>query len=149
MEVLAFSVLTYISMMGRQTGGSLKIKRSAFHLLKTGQEGQYNLLQFSVWCLWDLAVSPERERNKVNSITTSVNSKSVTCDYEICLTWLLRANPGAGWGRAVGKPSRTLWSCWAPSCPSVPWHQRRWLSPAPRWPWELKDRWKAGFRGLI
>ena len=29
MEVLAFSVFTYISIMGTQTGSSLKIKRSA------------------------------------------------------------------------------------------------------------------------
>ena len=34
MEVLAFSVFTYISRMGTQTGGSLKIKRSAIHYSK-------------------------------------------------------------------------------------------------------------------
>lgn len=34
MEVLAFSVFTYISVMGRQTGRSLKIKTSASHYSK-------------------------------------------------------------------------------------------------------------------
>lgn len=34
MEVLAFSVFTYISITGTQTGGSLKIKRSAVHYSK-------------------------------------------------------------------------------------------------------------------
>lgn len=31
-------------------------------LLKTGEEVQYNLLQFSIWCFWDLAVSPETKQ---------------------------------------------------------------------------------------
>lgn len=34
MEVLAFSVFTYISLMRTQTGSSLKIKRSAIHYSK-------------------------------------------------------------------------------------------------------------------
>lgn len=35
--------------------------------LKTGQEVEYNLLQFSVWCLWDLAVGPEwRKKSEVD-----------------------------------------------------------------------------------
>lgn len=34
MEVLAFSVFTYISIMGTQTSGSLKIERSASHYSK-------------------------------------------------------------------------------------------------------------------
>lgn len=34
MEVLAFSVFTYISIMGTQTSSSLKIKRSAIHYSK-------------------------------------------------------------------------------------------------------------------
>lgn len=34
MEVLAFSVFTCISIMGTQTGSSLKIKRSAIHYSK-------------------------------------------------------------------------------------------------------------------
>lgn len=34
MEVLAFSVFTYISVMGRQTGRSLKVKTSASHYSK-------------------------------------------------------------------------------------------------------------------
>lgn len=41
------------------------------------------------------------------------------------LTWWRRAGPGAGWGCAEGKPSQTLWSCWAPSCPGDPWRRHK------------------------
>ena len=139
MEVLAFSVFTYISIMGTWTCRVTEGQDKCSPLLKTGQEVQYNLLQFSVWCLWDLAISPEKKKKQMNKIRHFRAPKMHFLAEKFLLTWLRRAGPGVDWGRAAGKPSQTLWSCWAPFCPGDLWHQHRWLLPAPQWPWELGE----------
>ena len=148
MEVLAFSVFTYISITGTKTESSLKNDRSANHYSKLDRKVRTSC--FSVASDFS-EIMPSTLKQKTEFKKVFFKHVNITWMYlflsygaitsrKKSLTWLRWAGPGAGWGRAAGKPSQTLWSCSAPSCPSDLWHQHRWLSPAPQWPWDLEAR---------
>lgn len=66
----------YLSIMG--TNGLFIEDGEVLASLKTGQEVEYNLLQFSIWCLWDLSVGPEwkMKSSEVDSILLNYIAES-------------------------------------------------------------------------
>lgn len=69
MEVLAFSVFTYISIMGTRTGSSLKIERSASHYSKLDRKLSTTCFSL-VSDASEILPSALKEKNRSSQINT-------------------------------------------------------------------------------